>query len=324
MSKKPSGLSAAAAFERPLLLTKGQLSFSFYLSQAGRLLLLFLTGTSVVAVFLIFVFIIREAIPFIREEGLRELFTGLGWYPARDPHEFGGLPLIVGSVYVTVGAILIAGPFGLVTAAFLSDIVPFWFRQIVKPVVELLAAIPSVAYGFFAILVFAPFLQEKLGIASGANILNASCLLAAMALPTIVSVAEDAMTAAGSDLRAASYALGATRAETVFKTVIPAAHNGIIAALMLGIMRAIGETMVVWMAAGNAPQIPAPWWDITVPVRTITATVAAEMAETPHGSVHFHGLFALGLMLLVFTFIMNLVTEYFLRRVKKKSGGMKI
>ena len=324
MSKRSSGLSAAAAFERPLLLTKGQLSFSFCLSQAGRLLLLLLTGTSVLAVFLIFFFIIRGAIPFLRAEGISGLLTGRGWYPTAEPHEFGGLPLIVGSVYVTIGAILIAGPFGLVTAAFLSDIVPFWFRQIVKPVVELLAAIPSVAYGFFAILVFAPFLQERFGMATGANMLNASCLLAAMALPTIVSVAEDAMTAAGADLRAASYALGATRAETIFKTVIPGAHNGIIAALILGIMRAIGETMVVWMAAGNAAQIPSPWWDISVPIRTITATIAGEMGEAPHGSAHFHSLFALGLMLLVFTFGLNLVTEYFLRRVKIKSGGMKI
>ncbi len=316
--------SAAAAFGRPLLTTPGELSLTNYVRKAGRAVLFLLTATSVLAVFLIFFFIIREAWPFIAKYGLDEMFGSTGWYPEADQAEFGALAIFAGSLYVTGGALLIAGPLGLLTAAFLSDIVPFQARQIIKPVVELLAAIPSVAYGFFAILVFAPFLQEHLGMATGANALNAAILLAIMALPTIVSVAEDAMMAVGKDLRAASYALGATRAETVVKTIIPAAHNGIIAAVILGIMRAIGETMVVWMASGNASQIPSPWWDLREPVRTMTATIAGDMGETVKGSDHYRALFTIGLLLLVFTFILNLITEYFLHRVAKRAGGMKL
>ena len=240
--------------------------------------------------------------------------------PPTDPPSFGGLALIVGSLCVTGGALLIAGPFGILTAAFLSDIVPFSARQVIKPVIEILAAIPSVAYGFFAVLVVAPWLQNRLGLPTGANALNAAVILAVMALPTIVSVGEDAMRAVGSSLRAASYALGATRAETVLKTVLPAAHNGIVAAVILGIMRAIGETMVVWMASGNAAQIPSPWWDLTQPVRTLTATIAGDMGETAKGSDHYRALFALALLLLTFTFLLNLVTEYFLRQAKKRNA----
>ena len=323
MSKLPAEV-AAAAFERSLLLTSGQLSFGFFISKFGRMLFFALTAVSVLLVILIFFFIIIEAWPFVAEHGVSELFTSAAWYPEAQPAEFGGLSLIMGSLYVTAGATLIAGPVGLILAAFLSDVVPFGARQIIKPVVELLAAIPSVAYGFFAIMVFAPFLQKHFNLPSGTNIINAACLLAVMALPTIVSVAEDAMTALGPDLRAASYALGATRAQTVFRTVFPFAHNGVIAAIILGIMRAIGETMVVWMAAGNAAQIPSPWWNLSLPVRTMTATIAGDMGETVKGSDHYRVLFVVGLILLVFTFTLNLAIESLLRRRKRLAGGMKL
>jgi len=286
--------------------------------------LFFLTATSVAAVLLIFYFIARESWPFLAKHGVGELLTSRQWYPEAEPPHFGALPLIAGTLYVTGGALVIAAPFGLLTAAFLSDIVPFRVRQAIKPIVEMLAAIPSVAYGFFAVLVLAPFLQKHLGLDSGTNALNASVMLAVMALPTIVSVAEDSMMAVGPDLRAASYALGATRAETVVRTVIPAAHNGIIAAVILGVMRAVGETMTVWMAAGNAAQVPAPWWNITVAVRTMTASIAGDMGETVKGSDHYRALFTIGLLLLVFTFALNLVTEHLLHRVKRRSGGMKL
>jgi len=316
--------AAAAGVDRPLLLTPKQDLAGFLTGKLGQGILFLITATSVVAVFLIFVFIIREAWPFVAKYGLRGILSSTRWYPEAEHPQFGMLALITGTLYVTGGAVLIAAPLGLLTAAFLSDIVPFGVRQVIKPVIEILAAIPSVAYGFFAVLVLAPWLQSRFGLTTGTNALNASIILAIMALPTIVSVSEDAMMAIGRELREASYALGATRADTILKTVIPAARNGVIAATILGIMRAVGETMVVWMASGNASQIPSPWWDLTEPVRTMTATIAGDMGETVKGSDHYRALFTVGLLLLVLTFMLNLVTEFFLHRAKRETGGMKI
>ena len=231
------------------------------------------------------------------------------------------LALLFGSLFVTAGALAMAVPVGILTAVVLSDVVPFRVRQAVKPIIEILAAIPSVAYGFFAVLVLAPLMQKHLGLATGTNALNSAIMLAIMAIPSIVSVAEDALWAAGRDLREASYACGATRAETMLKVVIPAAHNGIVAAVVLGMMRAVGETMLVWMASGNACQIPSPWWDLTQSVRTMTATIAGEMGETPKDSTHYHALFAVGGMLLTFSLMLNLVTEYLLHRARRSSGA---
>jgi phosphate transport system permease protein len=296
--------------------------------------------------------------------------------------------MFVGSGLVTLGAVLVAVPLGVAAAVCLSDVLPFAIRQAVKPVIEILAAIPSVAYGFFALVVFAPLLQQKGGhmlsvamwftglpvfalailvlsgvvtdrmedrfrgwvrgglqavlalaalaglyhagaflnslvIVSGTNALNVSIILGIMALPTIVSVSEDALQAVGRDLREGSYALGATRAETVMKTVIPAAASGIGAAVILGVMRAVGETMVVWMASGNAAQIPHPWYNLMEPVRTLTATIAGDMGEADHvtGSAHYHVLFAMALCLFLFAFACNLVSEHFIRRSRKRMGA---
>ena len=322
------GPGPAAVFDRPLLLTARQDLVGYVSSVTGRAVLFLVAATSVLAVLLIFTFIIKEAIPFFTEGGtlsaalgrLAEVFGSTQWYPEQDPAEFGMLSLLAGSFYVTFAAVVVAVPLGLLTAVCLSDIFPFNVRQVAKPVVELLAAIPSVAYGFFAVMIVAPWMQGHLGLPSGTNALNASIILAVMAVPTIVSVSEDALTATGRSLREGSYALGATRAETLVRVVIPAAHNGIIAAVILGMMRAIGETMVVWMAAGNAAQIPSPWWDLTQSVRTMTATIAGEMGETVHGSTHYHSLFTIGLILLVFTFILNTVTEWLLGRMRHGGG----
>ncbi len=316
-SEKP-----AAGFTRPLLLSPAQDWGGWLLGEAGRAVLLTITGTSVLAVLLIFVFIIRQAWPFFQSQGLTEALGSTKWYPqAQGQAQFGMLALIFGSLYVTAGALVLAVPIGILTAVVLSDIVPFRVRQAVKPIIEILAAIPSVAYGFFAVLVLAPLMQKHLGLSTGTNALNSAVMLAIMAIPTIVSVAEDSLWAVGRELREASYACGATRAETLLKVVIPAAHNGIIAAVVLGMMRAIGETMLVWMASGNACQIPSPWWDLTQSVRTMTATIAGEMGETPKGSTHYHALFAVGLMLLTFSLVLNLATEYLLHRAKRSSGG---
>jgi len=345
-----AGTRAAAGFDRPLLLTPSQDMLGYVGAHVGRAVLFLITATSIISVLLIFVFICREAVGFFVDPAalpvvdwtspgpifawlraaaastgsrLAELLAGLEWYPEAEPPAFGALAIIVGSLYVSVAALVIAVPVGLAAAVCLSDILPFGVRQVVKPIIEILAAIPSVAFGFFAVLVLAPLAQTYLHLPTGTNALNAALILALMAIPTIVSVSEDALTALGRDLREASYACGATRAETMLFVAMPAAHSGIIAAIILGMMRAIGETMVVWMASGNAAQIPSPWWDLTQSVRTLTATVAGEMGETVQGSPHYRSLFALGLALLVFAFLLNLVTEHFLQRVQRSGGATK-
>ena len=311
----------ATGFQQPLVLTYGQDVKGYLFKYVGRLALLALTCTSVMAVLLIFLFVILEAFPFLGTFSLVEFLTSTAWYPqAHQKPEFGALALVAGSVYVTAASLFFSAPIGILAAIFLSDIVSFEVRNVVKPVIEVLAAIPSVAYGFFAVLVLAPWLQKHLGFATGTNALNAALLLSIMALPTIISVAEDSVSATGRELREASYALGATRVETMFKVVIPAAHSGIIAGVVLGMMRAIGETMVVWMASGNASQIPHPWWDLSQSVRTMTATIAGDMGETEKGSDHYRALFAIGLLLLVMTFLLNIMSEYFLTRAKKSLG----
>lgn len=313
--------ASATGFQQPLVLTYGQDLKGYLFKHLGRLALLALTCTSVVAVLLIFLFVILEAFPFLGKFSIVQFLTSTGWYPqARPAPEFGALALVIGSVYVTAASLAFSVPVGVLAAIFLSDIVSFRIRNIVKPVIEILAAIPSVAYGFFAVLVLAPWLQKHLGFATGTNALNAALLLSVMALPTIISVAEDSISATGRELREASYGLGATRVETMFKVVIPAAHSGIVAGIVLGMMRAIGETMVVWMASGNASQIPHPWWDLSQSVRTMTATIAGDMGETEKGSDHYRALFTIGLLLLVMTFLLNIVSEYFLARGRKSLG----
>jgi len=325
-NKKPlmTDAPALAGFTRPLLLTPAQDLRGYLFGYMGRGLTLLITFVSVMAVFLIFLFVIRETVPFLWLGTIKttlarlvEFITSGEWYPQADDAEFGARDLITGSLYVTFVALLLAVPVGLMSAVFLSDIAPFKLRQIIKPVIELLAAIPSVAYGFFAIIVVAPWLQRTFGFPTGANVLNASMILAIMAVPTIISVAEDSLSAAGREIREASYGLGATRAETMLRVVIPAAHSGIIAAIILGMMRAIGETMVVWMAAGMAAQTPSPWYDLSQSVRPMTATIAQEMGETPKGSEHYYALFAVGLLLLMFTFGLNMISQAFLVRFRR-------
>ena len=286
-------------------------------SSLGKSFLFLIASFSAIIVFLIFWFIVKDAVPFFAEKGFKEFFTDINWYPAATPGEFGALPIFVGTILVTIGAAIVAVPIGICAAVCLSDILSFKIRQIAKPIVEMLAAVPSVAYGFFALVIFAPFLQ-KLGATSGTNALNVSIVLGIMALPTIVSVAEDALQSVGKDLREGSYALGATRAETLIKVVIPAAASGISAAVILGIMRAIGETMVVWMASGNAAQIPEPIYNVLQPVRTLTATIAGDMGEADQstGSMRYHVLFAMAASLLAISFLCNLISEWITTRRK--------
>ena len=321
---------AAADFDRPLLLSARQDKLGFVGRLSGNVFMTVVASLTILAVVLIFVFIARESLIFLRERSLTELLGSTRWTPTHEStgeltpgkgQQFGALAIVYGSAIVTAGSILIAVPLGVLGAVFLSDIISFNARQIVKPVFEILAAIPSVAYGFFAIMVVAPWLQDAWGMTTGGNALNASVILAVMAIPTVVSISEDALTAIGRELREGGYSLGATRAEVMVKVIIPAAHSGIIAAVILGVMRAVGETMLVWMAAGGATNVPTPWWDLTASVRTLTATIAAEMAEAEKQGMHYSALFTLGLLLLGLTFVLNLISEFFLSRAKRAIRG---
>lgn len=366
-----------------LTMSRNAVRLEKFLSVCGESFLFCVTAVSMAAVLFIFIFIAKDAFPFFTDRGFREFFTSTSWYPSGEPAEFGALANFYGTFMVTAGAIIFAVPLGICAAVCLSDVLPFKIRQMVKPVIELLAAIPSVAYGFFALVILAPmmqdhggtllsggvwtallpvaaitiyiarsFLSEKMAdskiklnivttlitagaillikaladkagtteITSGTNAMNVSFILGIMALPTIVSVAEDALQACGRDLREGSYALGATRAETMIKTVIPAASGGIMAAVLLGIMRAIGETMVVWMASGNTARIPEPWYNVLSPVRTLTASIAGDMGEAARNTNRYHVLFAMALTLLVITFIMNVLSQAVVNRQRKKLG----
>ena len=261
------------------------------------------TGYSAILfVALILFFLLREGLPALAQVPLPELFSQR-WYPIES--HFGLLPLIGGSLLVTLGATLIAMPLGLGTAIFIAEIAPRWAREVLKPLVEVLAGLPSVVLGFMGILVLAPALRVDLNLPTGLTALAGSLLLAIMAIPTLVSVAEDALDAVPRSYRDAALALGATRWQTIWRVTLPAARNGV-TAVMLGEGRAAGETMTVMMVTGNAARLPTGLGALLLPVRTLTATIAAEMGEVANGSTHYHVLFVIGLVLFVLSLIFNL------------------
>ncbi len=274
--------------------------------------------SAIVFVALIFFFLIREGAPAFTRVPLSELF-GKRWYPAFDI--YGMLPLILGSLVITVGAVVISVPLGLATAIFIGEIAPDWAREILKPVIEILAGIPSVVLGFLGMLAIVPLVRERLGAPTGLTAFTGSLMLAYMALPTIISVAEDAIDAVPKDYRDAALALGATHWQTIWRVVIPAARSGILIAVMLGIGRAIGETMTVMMVTGNAARLPLGLDAYFKPVRTMTATIAAEMGEVAQGSTHYHVLFAVGIILFLMTFIVNAIASIVIIRGGPRRGG---
>ncbi len=274
-------------------------------------------GLSAIAlVVLIFLFLIRESVPAFQQVSLTTLFA-TRWYPIES--YFGVLPLILGSLMVTLGAAVVALPLGLATAIFIGEIAPRWGRELLKPFVEVLAGIPSVVLGFFGMIVIAPLIRATLNIPTGLTALTGALLLAWMALPTIVSVAEDALDAVPQTYRDAGLALGLTRWQVIWKIVLPAARTGILTALMLGVGRAIGETMTVMMVTGNAARMPLSFQSFFMPVRTMTATIAAEMGEVAQGSAHYHVLFTVGLTLFLITFIVNLTAALVVFRQVKRA-----
>ncbi len=272
--------------------------------------------SAVVFVALIFVFLMRETLPTFGEIETGDLFSRR-WYPIED--YFGILPLLSGSLVITLGAALIAIPFGLMTAVYIAEIAPRWLRELLKPLVEVLGGIPSVVLGFLGILVLAPLVRRILHVPTGLTAFTGAVLLAGMAIPTIISVAEDALDTVPKAYRDAALALGATRWQTIWRVTLPAARSGVLSAIMLGIGRAIGETMTVMMVTGNAPQIPAGLNALFMPLRTMTATIAAEMGEVASGSVHYHVLFTIGLTLFLISLAVNLTASAVLFRAHRRA-----
>jgi phosphate transport system permease protein len=270
-------------------------------------------------VLLIFLFLLREGIPLFFQVPLGNLFD-THWYPTYN--QFGILPLVLGSILITVASIVIALPLGVGTAVFVREISPGWAREILKPMIEVLAGIPSVVLGFFGMTLVAPFMRETLGLPTGLTTLTGALVLAYMALPTMISVAEDALDAVPKSYRDAALAMGATQWQTIWRVVVPAARSGILTAVMLGMGRAIGETMAVMMVTGNAARMPLELDALFRPIRTMTATIAAEMGEVAQGSTHYHVLFGIGIALFLLTFIINLIAAPAIFE-KRRRGGLR-
>ena len=269
---------------------------------------------SITILFMISVFLFMEGLPIFKVVSVKDFIFGSYWYPTSDPPDFGIFPLIIGSLAVTILSAAVSIPLGVMSAVYLAEIARVKIREIVKPIVELLAALPSVVIGFFGMVIVAPFLQNVLDIPTGLNIFNASLMLAFMSVPTICSISEDAIYSVPTNLKEASLALGATHLETIVRVVLPASISGISTAIILGMSRAIGETMVVLMVAGGAAMVPASIFD---PARPMPASIAAEMAEAPFRGNHYYALFATGIVLFVFVFIFNIIAEHIAHKYRQ-------
>lgn len=262
--------------------------------------------SSILFVVLILIFLLREGLPTLGDMPLSSLL-GPRWYPIENM--FGIWPLLVGSLVVTIGAMLIALPLGVGTAIFIAEVAPVWVNNILKPLVEILAGLPSVVLGFIGIQLLAPNLRRLLDLPTGLTAFSGSVLLALIAIPTIVSISEDALNTVPHSYREASLALGATRWQTIWGVTLPAARSGVLNAVMLGVGRTIGETMAVMMVTGNAPVLPHGLNIFFQPVRTMTATIASEMGEVANNSPHYHVLFFIGIVLFIFSLIVNVVAS---------------
>lgn len=271
--------------------------------------LFFLTG--------IVLILLQQSLPIFNLVPVGNFLFGQEWYPTYEPPDFGILPLIMASIWVTAGAIVVSVPLGVGSALYINELEGHTQKAILKPSIELLAAIPSVVFGFFGMVIVTPFLQATFHLPTGMTALNASIILGIMAVPTVCSIAEDALDCVPVPFREASFAVGANRWQTLTQVVVPAAGSGIATAIILGMSRALGETMTVLMVAGGAAVMPTSLLD---PVRPMTAAIAAEMGEAPVGSPHFHSLFAIALVLFIATFIFNIIAEIISRNFRLKLG----
>lgn len=276
-------------------------------------------SSSILFIMLIFFFLLREGLPVLGELSLSSLFS-TRWYPIEDL--FGILPLLSGSLIVTIFSILIALPLGVGTAIYIGEIAPHDVKEFLKPLVEILAGIPSVVLGFIGILVLSPLLRRAFNLPTGLTAFSGAVLLALISIPTIASIAEDALYSVPKSYRDASYALGATQWQTIWGVVIPAARSGILTAVMLGIGRSLGETMAVMMVTGNAPTVFTGIASFIAPVRTMTATIASEMGEVATGSTHYHMLFFIGIILFLISLAINIASAALLQKRGKQARGV--
>lgn len=280
-------------------------------------LLIKLSGySSILFVTLILLFLLREGLPALTDVPLSSIFSTI-WYPIEG--YFGIFPLLLGTILVTVAATLIALPFGVGTAVYLSEVAPKWIKEILKPVIEILAGIPSVVLGFIGILVIVPFMREFFNLPTGLTAITGAILLALISIPTIVSIAEDALNNVPPSYRQAAWAMGATRWQTIWGVTLPAAKSGVLTAVMLGVGRALGETMAVMMVTGNAPIMPVRWNSLLMPVRTMTATIASEMGEVATGSQHYQVLFLIGIIIFILSLVVNILASYVSTKQRKRA-----
>ena len=273
-------------------------------------------SSSIIFILLIFLFLLREGLPALAEVAPKDLFN-TRWYPIEGL--FGLLPLLSGSLIVTVFSILIALPLGVGTAIYIGEIAPRRVNEILKPTIEILAGIPSVVLGFIGILVLSPFMRETFNLPTGLTAFTGAFLLALISIPTIVSIAEDALYAVPKTYRDAAYALGASQWQVIWGVVVPAARTGILTAVMLGVGRSLGETMAVMMVTGNAPTMFSGLNSFISPIRTMTATIASEMGEVASGSTHYHVLFFIGILLFIFSLIINVTSASSIKKRSAKS-----
>ncbi len=271
--------------------------------------LLFLVGITII--------LFKEGVPILKEVGMFDFIFGKDWYPTYEPPEFGILPLISASLLVTAGAMFVCVPLGVGSALYLNELAGYKQRAVLKPLIEILASIPSIVFGFFGMVIVAPIIQKLFGLPVGLTAFTGSLILGIMAVPTVCSLAEDALSYVPKSYKEASLALGANRWQTLTKVIIPAAGSGISTAIILGMGRAIGETMTVLMVTGGAAVIPRSFFE---PVRPMTSTIAAEMGEAVVGSLHYHALFGIGLILFLITLIFNIAAEIIGRRFRLKLG----
>lgn len=283
--------------------------------------LFFVLGIFAILILILIVsFLIREGGSALREVGIWTFISQTEWYPSSSNPRFGALPFILSSILVTVGALLIAVPWGIFTAIFISEIAPRRVKEFLKPIVEIFAIFPSVVLGFIALVILSPIIANLFNLSNGLTALTAAVILSVMALPTIVSISEDSLNSVPKDFKEAALALGASRWEMIREVSIPAARSGIVAAIMLGFGRAVGETMTVLMAAGNAIDMPireflGVWLpDFLTSVRTLTANIAIEGSDVAWGSLHYSALFVVGLILFVITFTVNLAADLLINR----------
>lgn len=276
--------------------------------------LIFICGlASIIFVVLIFVFLLKEGAAVFKTVKLNEFVLGKNWYPISEPAQLGILPLILGSLMVTLGAAVISVPIGIGCAIYIAEIAPASIKEILKAGIELLSAIPSVVIGFIGMITLVPWIKNVFHLPTGLTAFSGAVMLAFMAMPTIVSIAEDALYSVPKTYKEGAFALGATHWQTIWRVILPAASSGLLAAIMLGIGRVIGETMAVMMITGNSAVIPS---SILQPVRTLTATIAAEMGEAVVGSEHYFALFAIGVVLFIISFAINVTADLFLHKDK--------